>query len=602
MKPIAPVITILVMLTGAAKAAEHPPTGVVEIFEMSGDFGTLIRTVSGIPRAKPNPAEEAVERWRASAEAFTPGFAASRGANGTESFKVRRVYEDDIGEAHVRLSQTIAGLPVVGTELIVHVNFETGKVFGVNGRFAIDRGLARAPRLAVGDAIASALRDDGLAAARVEGAAELTYIVDRQNAVRLAWTNFVSYPSANGMEVDRIYADALTGAAIVRHPQVRRAKNREIYNCLNQLPATLNNCLFVFGEGGSSSDPKAMAAYSNIGTAYDYFWDRFSRDSTNGGGIVLRQGIDFGPDTHANTGWFPIGAYTAIMYSDGVGSYVQPMGYSLDIVGHEFTHGVVYYEATLPHVDEHGAIDEGLADVFAVAIDAYRDGSPDWWIAEDVYSVNVANDAMRYLDDPARRTGQADYYPLRSFGDVHENAGITGLTFYLLSQGGSHPRRPSVSVAAQGIDKAERIFYRALAAYMTSSTTFYELEGQVLKAASSLYGYQSAAYNATADAWLAVGNHWEAYGHVNPPSGTNWYSASYVTQTTGIHTGRLTGSDYDLLLERWNGSTWTIQASSVTSAPKKQIEAYVSAGTFRWRVRPRVSGAAGFQMIWNHPR
>lgn len=106
------VIAIFLMYSGVVFA--EAPAAVVEMFEFEGNYGRLTRAASGVPRAKANPALEAVDRWRAGAEAFTHGFAASRGANGTETFRTRRVYEDEIGQAHVRLSQTIAGLPVVG--------------------------------------------------------------------------------------------------------------------------------------------------------------------------------------------------------------------------------------------------------------------------------------------------------------------------------------------------------------------------------------------------------------------------------------------------------------------------------------------------------
>lgn len=594
----------LALLLGTAALAE-PPHGVVEMFDFDGNYGTLTRASVGVPRAKPSPALDAIARWRASAEAFTHGFAVSRGANGTESFKTRRVYEDEIGQAHVRLSQTIAGLPVVGAELIVHAEFQTGNVLGVNGRFAIDRGLPRASRINASDALAAAMREYRLTMARIEGAPELTYVIDNADEIRLAWTNFASYVSENGYELDRIYADALTGAAIARHPQVRRIKNREMYDCRDQM-TSWNNCVFMFSDSQFTPfDAKAIAAYDNAGIAWDYFASRHGRDGMDGNGIVLKQGINWGINRTCCGGWWPPGAYDSIVYTDNQGSYSAAEGNSLDIVGHEFTHGVIHYEPNLPHTGEQAAIDEGLADIFAIAIDAYRDGAPDWWLAEDIYSAGVPGDAMRYLDDPARRRNYADYYPARVPGEDHENAGITGLAFYLLSEGGSHPRRPSVSVAKQGIDKAERIFYETVVSYMTSSTNFYRLEGLMLKAASFLYGFQSPTYNAVANAWIAVGNHWDVFGS-NPPLGASRWTPEYTTVSSATHTGQLSGTDFDLFLEKSadGGVTWTTYASSTGTAAKKILEVDPSPGTYRWRVyKARGSGSLTlFELVYNHPR
>lgn len=578
-------------------AAEHRPTGVVEMFDFEGDFGTLTRAGSGVPRAKPNPVEEAVDRWRASAEPFTCGFAVSRGANGTESFRTRRVYEDQVGQAHVRLSQTIAGLPVVGSELIVHADVQTGRVLGVNGRFAIDRDLARSPRMNAREAIAAAMNEYGLTRAQVVGTPELTYIVDKHGEIRLAWTNLISYVSENGAELDRIYSDALTGAAIERHPQVRRAKYREMYDCLNQIQ--WSGCTFMFHEGELTIHPKARAAYDNGGLVWDYFFLKHNRDSVDGYGGFLRQAVNFGPDSSGTIGWeHTASPYHMIVYGDGFGKYSPEPVYSLDIVAHEFTHGVIYYEANLVYNGETASIDEGLADIFAVAT-SYDALAPDWWIGDDV---SLLGPALRYLDDPAMKSDYADYYPTRERADPHQDAGISGLAFYLISEGGSHPRRSSVSVAAQGISKAEKIFYHALVAYMTSTTDFRSLESYTLKSASNLYGYQSAPYHAVADAWLAVGNHWETYG-TNPPVGESRYTNAYTTVASGLHTGQLYGTDFDLYLERFNGSAWVTYTSSTGASPKRVIEAYPNPGTFRWRVhKARGTGSwTLFDLGWNHP-
>ena len=51
---------------------------------------------------------------------------------------------------------------------------------------------------------------------------------------------------------------------------------------------------------------------------------------------------------------------------------------------------------------------------------------------------------------------------------------------------------------------AEKIYYRALTVYMTSSTNYAGARAATLSAASDLYGSGSANYNAVAAAWSAV--------------------------------------------------------------------------------------------------
>ena len=84
---------------------------------------------------------------------FVGGYVASRGGSSSESFEARHTSTDSLGQVHVRMTQSIAGLPVVGAELIVHADAKTGNVLGVNGRFAPDRDLPRQATVGAGAAI-----------------------------------------------------------------------------------------------------------------------------------------------------------------------------------------------------------------------------------------------------------------------------------------------------------------------------------------------------------------------------------------------------------------------------------------------------------------
>lgn len=592
--------------TKGADRGERRSSGTINAHEFGGDLGTMKKAQSGVPRAIPNAAAAARDRWSNGAETYILGYTARRGANGTESFTVRRASEDKLGQAHVRLSQTIAGLPVVGAELIIHADAKSGKVIGVNGRFAVDTNLPREPRVDAGDAIATALAEYGLAGARVEGAPELTYIVDRKDAVRLAWTNLVAYQSEQGAELDRIFADAITGEAIARHPQVRRAKNREIYDCGNQ--TIWANCTLMFSEGGSSGDTTAMAAYNNAGIAYDYFSNNHSWDSFDDAGKTIKQGVHFGSSFN-NAGWTPAGTYTAIAYGDGNGTLWSPFPFSLDVVGHEFGHGVTHETADFDYVGESGSIDEAYADIFGASVEAYSDGSVNadvWKIGDEAYTPGTAGDALRYLNDPATKANHTDYYPTRSFNsDLHRNAGIPGLAYYLLVAGGQHPRGTTTFfVSGQGITTAEDIFFRALDTYMTSTTNFRDLRTHTLQAATDLHGAFSSQYNAVWNAWSAVGNFWDSRVSSLSPAGSSWTSASFSPISTGTHTGQLYGpggANFDLYLEKWNGSAWVTETSSTTASTNEIIEHNAVSGQYRWRVYA-ASGTGNYSFYWNRPK
>src|SRR5205085_350311 len=101
-------------------------------------------------------------------------------------------------------------------------------------------------------------------------------------------------------------------------------------------------------------------------------------------------------------------------------------------------------------------------------------------------------------------TGTADN------GGVHGNSGIANLAYYLMVMGGTHPRsKTTVTVTAlnasstTSLDMAQRIWYRALTVYMTSSTNFSAARTATVNAATDLYGAAAAA-TVTA-AWDCVG-------------------------------------------------------------------------------------------------
>ena len=75
--------------------------------------------------------------------------------------------------------------------------------------------------------------------------------------------------------------------------------------------------------------------------------------------------------------------------------------------------------------------------------------------------------------------------------------------FYLLAQGGSSKCNGS-NVAGIGIDKAAKIWFRALTVKMTSSTNYAGARTAALSAASDLYGAGSAEYNAVAAAFSGI--------------------------------------------------------------------------------------------------
>jgi Zn-dependent metalloprotease len=349
------------------------------------------------------------------------------------------------------------------------------------------------------------LREAAIASPAVLETPYLTYVLDQALVPRLAWATTIAYRDEQGIEKDRIFADAIGGELVARHGLIWRSKFRQIYDAQNttSLPGT-----FLFQEGGSSTDVDAQDAYDYTGYAYDYYSQTHGRDSWNGAGgsLVSTVHYDYG---YNNAYW----SGSQLVFGDGDGSTFTGFARALDVVAHEMTHGVTQATAGLAYSNESGALNESMSDIFGAATEAYVRGqsSNTWKIGEDIYTPGVSGDALRYMDNPTADGASKDYYPQRYTGSqdnggVHWNSGIGNLAFYLLSQGGTHPRgATSVYVSALGMYDASRIFYRALTSYMTSSTQFADARTATAKAATDLFGPCGSQLTSVNAAWEAVG-------------------------------------------------------------------------------------------------
>ena len=86
-------------------------------------------------------------------------------------------------------------------------------------------------------------------------------------------------------------------------------------------------------------------------------------------------------------------------------------------------------------------------------------------------------------------------------------------------------------------------------------------------------------------------------------TGANWYSASYSSSVSGTHTGKLSGpsgTDFDLYLQKWNGSSWGIVARSEGSTSTESISYSGTSGSYRWRVYS-YSGSGSFTLCTTKP-
>ena len=192
---------------------------------------------------------------------------------------------------------------------------------------------------------------------------------------------------------------------------------------------------------------------------------------------------------------------------------------SIDVAGHEMSHGVTATSANLTYSGESGGLNEGNSDIMGTMVEFYsRSGSGstiggiggNYTIGEQLSAT-----PLRYMYKPSLDGLSPDFW-YSGIGslDVHYSSGVANHFYFLLSHGSQidalsgniqSPMTNGVtSIVGIGNDHATRIWFRALTVYMTSSTNYAGARVATLKAATDLYGAASAEYATAAKAWTAV--------------------------------------------------------------------------------------------------
>lgn len=421
-----------------------------------------------------------------------------------EDLVFKRATTDEQGNRHLRFQQTLNGLRVVGGEFILHAD-SAGKIYAANGSLRAGEQVSAQAKVAPEAALKAAVSGSTARGAAAEGEAKLVYVsLEGSQEPRLAYEVRVK-GQRDGMPADDLmYVDAQRGSTLMVNPLVHSALNRKVYTANNgtTTPGTLKR-----SEGGAAvNDTHVDTNYTRLGQTYDCYKNLFGRDSIDNAGAALISTVHYSTN-YVNAYWDG----TQMVYGDGNGTDSTMLGLDLDVTVHELTHAVTEHESGLVYSGESGGLNESMSDIFAGVCESYFTGTwattPDiFMIGEDIWTPATPNDALRYMDDPAKDGVSLDFYGDYSGQDVHYSSGISNLVFALLSKGGTHPRgKTSNVVPAIGVEKAGRIFYKANTDLFVSSNTFDQAKTYTVQAAEALYGVGSAEAAAVTEAWKAVG-------------------------------------------------------------------------------------------------
>ncbi|MFF9026860.1 M4 family metallopeptidase [Streptomyces iakyrus] len=497
------------------------------------------------------------------AEAVLADRAGALGLTPAQETGVRDVVVDEDGTRHVRYDRTYHRLPVLGGDFVLHLNPD-GTYRGTSRATTSALSLASvtpkvtAPKAA--DLAANLLRAAHLGETLKKLTAKPRLVVDAlHGAPKLAWQTDAAAHDERGNPVGRtVLTDATTGARIDAWDTMESASGdgESLYGgtvplettasgssyrlkdatrggtytgdaenktdqclltiCLTRAPATLFTDADNHWGTGTAADRSTVAVDAQYGTdvTWDYYKKVHGRAGIAGDGKGSFNRVHYGKDY--NNAFWDDNCF-CMTYGDGDGKLMGPL-VSLDVAGHEMSHGVTSKTAALTYSGESGGLNEATSDIFGTLVEfhaANAEDRGDWLIGEKVVRSGLGREALRFMDKPSKDGKSADCWnPKLGDLDVHYSSGVGNHFAYLLAEGSGGKTLNGVAYnsptcdgsTVNGIGRAAlgKIWYRALTVYMTSSTDYADARTATLSAAKDLYGADSTEQKAVAAAWKAV--------------------------------------------------------------------------------------------------
>ncbi|MFG2951225.1 M4 family metallopeptidase [Streptomyces adustus] len=486
-------------------------------------------------------------------QADAPETATAIGLGSQEKLVVKDVVKDVDGTVHTRYERTYAGLPVLGGDLIVHQS-ASGATKGVTKGLKTNFKVASVkPQIA-----AATAEKQALTAAQAAGSAKTAADAAPRKVIWAgSGTPVLAYETVvGGLQDDgtpnqlHVITDAATGKKLFEYQGIETASTgtgKTLYSGTVSLTTNLSGSTYqlydttrgghktynlahgtsgtgtlftdadnVWGTGAASSSSTdqtaaADAAYGAQET-WDFYKDTFGRNGIKNNGVGAYSRVHYS-SAYVNAFWDD--SCFCMTYGDG-SSNTHPLT-SLDVAGHEMSHGVTSNTAGLNYSGESGGLNEATSDIFGTGVEFYANNSSDvgdYLIGEKI-NINGDGTPLRYMDQPSKDGGSANYWSSSVKNlDVHYSSGVANHFFYLLSEGSgaktingvsyNSPTYNGSTVTGIGRAAALQIWYKALTTYMTSTTNYKSARTATLSAASALYGSSSTQYAAVAAAWTAV--------------------------------------------------------------------------------------------------
>ena len=486
---------------------------------------------------------------------------AALGLSRDEKLVVRNVITDPDGTQHVRYDRTFKGLRVLGGDLIVEkskAGATKDVTYNVSGTVAV---ASTSPAVSESSAESSGAKRAGYAAKSNDG--ELV-VWAGEGSSRLAWDVVTEGVKAD-QTPSRLHTvvDAKSGAVITSWDEVVNGTGNSMYSGTVTLTTIQSGSTWLLKDshGNYTTDLNGSTSSTAAGTQFtdaDNIWGNGSTSSRQTAGVDAQYGAEKTYDYYNtvlgragiwNTG---VGARsrvhygnaynnafwdgTQMTYGDGAGN-AKPLT-SIDVAGHEMSHGVTENTAGLAYRGDAGGLNEATSDIFGTAVEFYANSAADpgdYLIGEKI-NINGNGTPLRYMDKPSKDGASPDCWSTNTKNlDPHYSSGALNHWFFMASEGSGAKTINGVSynspvcgsaaaVTGAGRGNIEKVWYRTLSTKLTSGSTYAAAREGAIASAKELYGAESQTCKSVEAAFTAIAvpaGSQACGGTTPPPTGGN---------------------------------------------------------------------------------
>jgi Zn-dependent metalloprotease len=318
------------------------------------------------------------------------------------------------------------------------------------------------------------------------------------------------HASASGRETlqvdDRLRARRESPPGHMAAPRLPGTKTRVVHsaNYTESLPGEV-----VRSDGDPPVGDLAVdEAFDSSGQVWDMFDSQFGRLSIDGRGGTVSITVHYGRD-YDNAFWDG----TQLVFGDGDGEIFDRFTKPMDVMAHEFTHGVTQFTVGLAYQDQPGALNESISDVFASMAKqrllGQTAGEADWLIAEGLFMPGINAKALRSMREPGTAYddpqigrdlqvgSMADYVETDTdSGGVHINSGIPNRAFALAA----------LDIGGNSWEKAGQVWYDTLInGQLSARASFESFALATVTSARRLFMNDPSVAEKVRAAWVEVG-------------------------------------------------------------------------------------------------